>query len=71
MDKVFYKKCIEVEVYEPYKEAKGRLNSFDKFWCRYIAPYSNAVYMIRKMQFLYSRGGGKTPVCKSNSYKIS
>lgn len=56
MNKEFFNKCLEIEVYGPYRTAKCRLNFFDKLWCKYIAPHSNAIYMIRKMQLLNSRG---------------
>ena len=59
MNKKTYKLCIETEIYGPYKKAAGHLNFFDKIWCRYIAPHSNAVYMIRRMHYLHSRKWGK------------
>ena len=54
MDKKTYKECIRREVYAEYKKSKGRLTAFDKIWCRYISPELNAVYLIRKKQYLES-----------------
>ncbi len=59
MNRKLYKQCIETEVYGPHKRETGRLTFFDKIWCRYFAPYSNSVYMIRRMHYLYSRRWGK------------
>lgn len=60
MTKEFYKKCIEVEVYGPFKECLNReLNFIDKIRCKFFSPELNAVYLIRKMQYLHSsRMGG-------------
>ncbi len=56
MDKAFYKKCIEQEVYGEYRKAKRKLTIFHKIWCKYLNPNSNAVYLIRKKQYLASKG---------------
>lgn len=56
MDKAFYKKCIEHEVYGEYQKAKGRLTVFDKIWCKYLNPDLNAVYLIRRKQYLAGKG---------------
>lgn len=56
MDKKFFKQCLKTEVYGQYKKAKGRLNLFDRIWCKYISPETNAVYLIRKKQLLESGG---------------
>ena len=61
MTKEFYKKCIEVEVYGAFKECVNReLNFIDKIRCKFFSPELNAVYLIRKMQYLHSSrmGGG-------------
>lgn len=59
----FYKKCIEVEVYGPYKESVNRdLTILDKIWCRFFSPELNAVYLIRRMQYISGLlffGGGE------------
>ena len=57
MDKKFFKQCIQEEVYGQYKKAKNRLNFFDKIWCKFLSPQTNAVYLIRKKE-LYESGGG-------------
>lgn len=50
--KEFYRKCLEVEVYGPYKEYVNRkLTIIDKIRCRYFSPELSAVYLIRKMQY--------------------
>lgn len=51
-----FKELLEFEVYRPYREAKGRLSLFDKFWCKYLSPESNALFLIRKKQCLESLG---------------
>lgn len=57
MDKAFYKLCIEKEVFDPYKNSKGKLNIIDRIWCKYISPESNSIYLVRKKQYYESRGG--------------
>ena len=57
MNKPFYKECIEKEIYSEYRKSKKRLNIFDKIWCRYLSPELNAVYLIRRKQYLESCGG--------------
>lgn len=57
MTKKEFKEYIEFEIYSPYRQAKGRLNFFDKIWLKYISPESNAIYLIRKKQYLESMGG--------------
>ncbi len=61
MTKKELKEYLDCEVYGAYREAKGRLNIFDKIWCKYISPERNAVYLIRKKQYLEnsSSKGGK------------
>lgn len=56
MDKSFYKECIEKEVYGPYKKSKKRFTFFDKMWCKYLNPELNAVYLIRRKQYLEQGG---------------
>lgn len=56
MDKQFYRLCIDKEIYEQYRNSKKRLSLFDKFWCRYLNPELNSVYLIRRKQYLESRG---------------
>ncbi len=58
MDKKFYKRCIQTEVYGQYRQSKKRLNLFDKIWCKYISPELNALYLIRKKQYLEEKRGG-------------
>lgn len=56
MDKAFYKACIEKEVYEEYRKSKNRLTIFDKLWCKYLSPSGNAVYLVRRKQYLEHKG---------------
>lgn len=56
MTKKSFEECIKYEVYESYKNSKGRLSLFDKIWCKYLSPSTNAVYLIRKKQYLESGG---------------
>ena len=51
MDKAFYKKCIQHEVYENQK-----LNPVSKFLKKHFGATTNCVYLIRKMMYLYGRG---------------
>lgn len=53
-----YKDLVWYEVFSEYKKAKGRLTLIDRFWRMYISPEGNATYLIRKQQYLQSRGGG-------------
>lgn len=52
-----YKDLVWYEVFSEYKKAKGRLTLVDRFWRMYISPEGNATYLIRKQQYLQSRGG--------------
>lgn len=52
MDKRFYKKCIQYEVY-----GNKKLNLVSKNIYKYFAAATNCVYMIRKMMYIYSKGG--------------
>ena len=54
MDKATYKRCISEEVYKPYLSTKKRLCLFDKIWCKHLSPELNAVYLVRKKQYLES-----------------
>ena len=56
MDKKTFKKYINCEVYGNYLKSKNRLNIFDKIWCKYFSPSSNSVYIIRKKQYIESKG---------------
>lgn len=56
MNKKTLNEYINREVYEDYRNSKKRLNLFDKIWCRYYNPSLNAVYLIRKKQYLESKG---------------
>ena len=56
MDKAYYKACIEQEIYLPYRQSKRRLNWLDKIWCRYVNPELNAVYLVRRKQYLEEKG---------------
>ncbi len=60
MDKAFYKKCIEQEVYGEYKKAKGKLTLIGKIYCKYFNSDLNAVYLIRKKQYLANKRGWGT-----------
>lgn len=51
MDKAFYKKCIQYEVYENKK-----LNPITRLLKKHFGATTNCVYMIRKMMYLYGRG---------------
>ena len=51
MDKSFYKKCIQYEVY-----GNKKLNFMEKLIKKYFAATTNCVFMIRKMQYLYNKG---------------
>ena len=58
MDKKIYLECLEKEIYQPYKSAKGKLSWLDKLWCKYISPESNAVFLVRKKLYWESKNGG-------------
>ena len=51
MDKNFYKKCIQHEVY------KNKNNPISNIIYKYFAASTNCVFLIRKMMYLYSKGG--------------
>lgn len=68
MDKSFYKECIATEIYSEYKLNKHRLTVFDKFWCRYLNPELNAVYLVRRKQYLEE--GGKLSRFVSRFYHV-
>ena len=51
MDKAFYKKCIQQEVY-----GNQKLNPVSKLLKKHFGATTNCVYMIRKMMYLYGRG---------------
>ena len=68
MDKATYKRCISEEVYKPYLITKKRLNIFDKIWCKYLSPELNAVYLVRKKQYLES--GSKLKRLLSRFYHV-
>lgn len=68
MNKAEFKQFIEREVYGPYREGKKSLSLFDKYWCKYLSPSLNAVYLIRKKQLLES--GGKASRLLSKYYRI-
>jgi len=54
MTKDYYKECIEQEVFSIYKAAKNRLTLIDKIWCLHISPEGNAIYLVRKKEYLES-----------------
>lgn len=55
MDKYFYKQCIDVEV--DHWSLKGDLNVIRKIQFRYLQPESNAIYLIRKKQYVAEKTG--------------
>ena len=57
MDKKTFKDYIDYEIYRPYRESKGRMSIFDKIWCKYLNPELNAIYLIRKKQYLEGQRG--------------
>ncbi len=57
MDKKTFKDYIDYEIYRPYRESKGRISIFDKIWCKYLNPELNAIYLIRKKQYLEGQRG--------------
>ena len=57
MDKQFLNQCLDTEIYEPYRTAKGRLNLLDRIWVKYFSPESNSVLLIRKKEYYETRGG--------------
>ena len=68
--KAYERKCLAVNISsrkmfgrshrKPFKECVNReLNFIDKVRCKFFSPELNAVYLIRKMQYLQSsRMGG-------------
>lgn len=56
MDKKQFKQYVYQEVYSDYANSKKRLTLFDKIWCKYLSPSSNAAYLIRKKQYVESKG---------------
>ncbi len=54
MDRQFYKKCIEYEVYRGSDSSINKVSLFRKFWNKHYCPQTNSVYLIRKMQYYYS-----------------
>lgn len=68
MDRKFFKQCIREEIYATYKRSKGRLMLFDKVWLKYVSPETNALYLIRKKEFLES--GGKIKRLFSRFYHV-
>lgn len=56
MDKQEFKEYIAIEVYSSYANNKKRLTLLDKIWCKYLSPSSNAVYLIRRKQYVESKG---------------
>lgn len=57
MDRNQYRFLLENELYYPYA-TKGGINPAIRFWCKYLRPESNAVYLIRKNQY-YGRKKGR------------
>lgn len=53
MNKRDFKLLICKEVFFPYGD---KANIVKKIWCKYIRPESNAVYLIRKYQYLMQCG---------------
>ena len=51
MDKTFYKKCIQYEVY-----GNKKLNPISKIICKYFSNTANCIFLIRKMMYLYDKG---------------
>lgn len=56
MKKKILKEYLEKEIYETYRISKNRMNILDKIWVRYISPESNAIFLIRKKQYLEEKG---------------
>lgn len=54
MNKIEFKHLIDLEVYSPYIKSKGKITLFEKIWCKYFSPEGNAVYLLRKKQYLES-----------------
>ena len=50
-----YKKIVDQEIYV-YSKPKSLLQ---RIRIKYFTPNTNAIYLCRKMWYLYSRGGGK------------
>lgn len=56
MEKREFKAYLNKEVFGEYLNSKRRLNLLDKVWCKYLSPSTNAVYLIRKKQYVESKG---------------
>lgn len=54
MDKKYFHECIQQEILSPYYHSKGHLNLMDKIWCKFISPEGNAMYLVRKKEYLES-----------------
>lgn len=52
MNKKQFYECVYEEVLKPYEKSKGRLSIFDRIWCLVFSPEGNAVYLIRKKEYL-------------------
>lgn len=50
------KEYINKEVYGDYRKSKERLTIIDRVWCKYLSPSTNAVYLIRRKQYVESKG---------------
>ena len=56
MDKKQLKEYVDKEVYGDYRKSKKRLSIVDRIWCKYLSPSTNAVYLIRRKQYVESKG---------------
>ena len=56
MNKKQLKEYINEEVYGDYRKSKERLTIIDRVWCKYLSPSTNAVYLIRRKQYVESKG---------------
>jgi serine O-acetyltransferase len=56
MDRKEMNECLECEILAPYRESKKRLNIIDKIWVKHISPESNAIYLIRRKQYMEGKG---------------
>ena len=68
MYKSFYKQCIDLEV--DHWALKGKVPFLRKMWFRYFQPESNAVYLIRRYQYFFSRGGYRRYLGKIMGIKL-
>ena len=59
MTKKELSELIKIEIYEPYKKAKGRIRFFDKIWLRYFSPESNAILLVRKKEYFEQKRRGR------------